>query len=75
MAARGSPPLRAAPQIGNFPAVLIELAIIRMLLPRNIRVERSVAIARPASLIYATVNSFQRFAPKPMGPFIERVCP
>jgi hypothetical protein len=32
-----------------------------MLLPRNIRVERSVAIATPASLIYATV--------------IERVCP
>jgi effector-binding domain-containing protein len=30
-------------------------------LPRNIRVERSVSIARPASLIYATVNSFQLF--------------
>jgi effector-binding domain-containing protein len=31
------------------------------LLPRNIRVERSVNIERPASLIYATVNSFQLF--------------
>jgi len=38
--------------------VLIVLAIIGMLLPRNIRVERSVTIARPASLIYATVNRF-----------------
>lgn len=40
-----------------FFAVLIVLAVIGMLLPRNIRVERSVTIARPASLIYATVNA------------------
>jgi effector-binding domain-containing protein len=43
-------------------AVLIILAIIGLLLPRNIHVERSVSIARPASLIYATVNSFQLFS-------------
>jgi effector-binding domain-containing protein len=42
-------------------AVLIVLAIIGLLLPRNSHVERSIAIARPASLIYATVNSFQLF--------------
>jgi hypothetical protein len=32
-------------------AVLIVLAVTGMLLPRNIPVERSVAVARPASLI------------------------
>jgi effector-binding domain-containing protein len=42
-------------------AVLITLAVIGLLLPRHARVERSVEIARPASLIYATVNSFQLF--------------
>jgi effector-binding domain-containing protein len=42
-------------------AVLILLAAVGLLLPRNIRVERSVSIDRPASLIYATVNSFQLF--------------
>jgi effector-binding domain-containing protein len=41
--------------------VLIVLAIGGMLLPRNIRVQRSVDVARPASLIYATLNSFQLF--------------
>src|SRR5260221_10751414 len=45
-----------------FVAVLVVLAVIGMLLPRNIRVQRSVTIARPASLIYATVNSFQLFS-------------
>jgi effector-binding domain-containing protein len=42
-------------------AVLLVLAVIGLLLPRGIRVERSVVIARPASLVYATVNSFQLF--------------
>lgn len=42
-------------------AILIVLAVVGMLLPRNIRVERSVSIARPASLIYAVVDSFQLF--------------
>jgi len=46
----------------TFVALLILLAVIGLLLPRNIRVERSVSIARPASLIYATVNSFQLFS-------------
>jgi effector-binding domain-containing protein len=44
-----------------FVAVLILVAVVGLLLPRNIRVERSVNIERPASLIYATVNSFQLF--------------
>ncbi|MGB6308232.1 MAG: SRPBCC family protein [Steroidobacteraceae bacterium] len=42
-------------------ALLVVLAVVGLLLPRNIRVERSVNIARPASLIYATVDSFQLF--------------
>lgn len=46
----------------TFVAVLIVLAVIGMLLPRNIRVQRSATIARPASLIYATVDSFQLFS-------------
>jgi effector-binding domain-containing protein len=41
--------------------VLIVLASGGMLLPRTVRVQRSVDVARPASLIYATVNSFQLF--------------
>jgi effector-binding domain-containing protein len=43
-------------------AVVLGLAIVGVLLPRNIHVERSVNIARPASLIFATVDSFQLFA-------------
>jgi effector-binding domain-containing protein len=42
-------------------AVLLVLAVIGLLLPRNVRVERSIVVARPASLLYATVNSFQLF--------------
>jgi effector-binding domain-containing protein len=42
-------------------ALLVLLAVVGLLLPRNIRVQRSVSIARPASLIYATVDSFQLF--------------
>jgi hypothetical protein len=42
-------------------ALVAVLAIVGVLLPRNIHIERSVSIARPASLIYATVNSFQLF--------------
>lgn len=41
--------------------VLVVLAVIGLLLPRNTRVSRSITIARPASLVYATVNSFQLF--------------
>ena len=43
-------------------AVLIVLAVVGMLLPRNAHVERSVTIDRPASLVFATVNSFQLFS-------------
>jgi effector-binding domain-containing protein len=42
-------------------AVLLVLGVIGLLLPRNVRVERSIVVARPASLVYATVNSFQLF--------------
>jgi effector-binding domain-containing protein len=42
-------------------AVLVILAIVGLLLPRNTRVSRSITIDRPASLVYATVNSFQLF--------------
>jgi hypothetical protein len=41
-------------------AVLIVLAIVGLLLPRNAHIERSISIARPASLIYAAVNMFER---------------
>jgi effector-binding domain-containing protein len=44
-----------------FVVVLALVALIGLLLPRNIHVQRSITIARPASLIYATVNSFQLF--------------
>ena len=42
-------------------AVLVVLAVVGLLLPRNTRVSRSVTIDRPASLVYATVNSFELF--------------
>jgi effector-binding domain-containing protein len=42
-------------------ALLVVLAVVGLLLPRRASVTRSVAIARPASLVYATVNSFQLF--------------
>jgi effector-binding domain-containing protein len=42
-------------------AVLVLAVIVGLLLPRQVRVERSVSINRPASLVYAVVNSFQLF--------------
>jgi effector-binding domain-containing protein len=42
-------------------ALLIVLAIVGLMLPRRANVARSIAIARPASLVYAAVNSFQLF--------------
>lgn len=42
-------------------AIVALLAVVGVLLPRNIRVQRSVDVARPASLVYATINSFQLF--------------
>jgi len=41
--------------------IVILIAVIGLLLPRHVRVARSIAIDRPASLIYAVVNSFQLF--------------
>ena len=41
--------------------LLLVAAAVGLMLPRHARVERSVVINRPASLIFATVNSFQLF--------------
>jgi hypothetical protein len=41
--------------------ILVVLVVIGFILPRRAHVERSINIARPASLVFATVNSFQRF--------------
>jgi effector-binding domain-containing protein len=42
-------------------ALLVILAVIGLILPRHVLVKRSVTINRPASLVYATVNSFVLF--------------
>jgi effector-binding domain-containing protein len=42
-------------------ALLVILAVIGMILPRHVVVKRFVTIKRPASLVYATVNSFVLF--------------
>ena len=42
-------------------AVLVVLAVVGLILPRHVEVKRSVAINRPASLVYATINSFVLF--------------
>ena len=42
-------------------ALLVVLAVIGLILPRHVQVKRSVTINRPASLVYATVNSFVLF--------------
>jgi effector-binding domain-containing protein len=42
-------------------AVLVVLAVVGLILPRHVQVKRSVSIDRPASLVYATVNSFVLF--------------
>jgi effector-binding domain-containing protein len=41
--------------------LLVAAAVVGLVLPRHARVERAVSINRPASLIFATVNSFQLF--------------
>jgi effector-binding domain-containing protein/uncharacterized protein YndB with AHSA1/START domain len=41
--------------------VLILAVIVGLLLPRHVRVERSVTINRPASMVFAAVDSFQLF--------------
>lgn len=42
-------------------ALLLILAVIGLILPRHVQVKRFVTINRPASLVYATVNSFVLF--------------
>jgi effector-binding domain-containing protein len=42
-------------------ALAVLLAVGGLLLPRTVRVTRSVRIERPASLVFAAVNSFQLF--------------
>ncbi|HEY0748043.1 MAG TPA: SRPBCC family protein [Steroidobacteraceae bacterium] len=42
-------------------AAVVLLAVVGLLLPRRAHVQRAVAIDRPASLVYATVNSFVLF--------------
>jgi len=42
-------------------AILVLVAVVGFLLPRHAHVARSVTINRPASLVYATVNSFLLF--------------
>jgi len=42
-------------------ALAVILAVIGLILPRHVAVKRSVVINRPASLVYATVNSFVLF--------------
>ena len=42
--------------------LVIVLSLVGLLLPRQSHVERSITIDRPSSLVFATVNSFQRFS-------------
>jgi hypothetical protein len=42
-------------------ALLVVLAVVGLILPRHVLVKRFVVINRPASLVYATVNSFVLF--------------
>jgi effector-binding domain-containing protein len=41
--------------------ILVVGCVVGLLLPRHVKVERSVVIGRPPSLIFATLNSFQLF--------------
>src|ERR1700761_159058 len=42
-------------------AVVVVLVVVGLILPRHVQVKRSVAIDRPASMVYAVVNSFVLF--------------
>jgi carbon monoxide dehydrogenase subunit G len=42
-------------------ALLIILALVGLMLPRHVHVERSVTIARPAQAVFAQVNGFAQF--------------
>jgi hypothetical protein len=47
--------------VGSIVGLVLLLVVVGWLLPRHVRIERSIVIDRPASVIYATVNSFERF--------------
>jgi len=47
--------------LASLVVLVIAAAAVGLMLPRHARVERSVVINRPASLIFAAVNSFQLF--------------
>jgi effector-binding domain-containing protein len=47
--------------LASLVVLIVAAAAVGLILPRHTRVERSVVIDRPASLIFATVNSFQLF--------------
>jgi hypothetical protein len=47
--------------LGAIVGIVVLLAVVGVLLPRHVQVQRSVTIDRPASMIFATVNSFQLF--------------
>jgi effector-binding domain-containing protein len=47
--------------LASLVVILVAAAGVGLLLPRHARVERVIVINRPASLIFATVNSFQQF--------------
>src|ERR1700744_1020564 len=42
-------------------AVVVVLVVVGLILPRHVQVKRSVAIDRPASMVYAAINSFVLF--------------
>src|SRR6201996_7875628 len=42
-------------------ALIVIAVIVGLVLPAKVVVSRSVLVGRPASLVYATVNSFQLF--------------
>jgi effector-binding domain-containing protein len=46
----------------GFAGIIALLLLVGFLLPRQAQVERRIVIERPASLVFATLNSFQRFA-------------
>jgi hypothetical protein len=41
--------------------IVLLLLVVGWLLPRHVRIERSIVIERPPAAIYSTVNSFERF--------------
>ena len=42
-------------------ALVVVVALVGMLLPRNVRIQRTITIDRPAASIYGIVNSLRQF--------------